>query len=263
MRFHLPKICKWSWVPQIRAGATCRYSPSMRQVVTVRIRGVHDHLLLFLLALLPILCSCSISSPPRLAPESCSDFPTCASVYPQGQWQFVHLIEFTLPNGTGGTVIGVTVLDDGSVQCALTTTEGMTLFAAHSKNGRLKVLQAVPPFDKPGFAKGLMTDVRTIFVRPQSTTVTCGLLDGNQPCCRLQNNDGSLTDILPDDRGCWKIHARPVGQGGQIRSIVASNCTERQGYRLGRSMTMTTSGQLGYTLKMRLISAEKETGKGQ
>ncbi len=230
MRFHLPKICKWSWV---------------------------------LSALLPVLCSCSISSPPRPAPGSCSDFPACASVYPQGHWQFVHLIEFKLPNGTGGTVIGVTVIDDGSVQCALTTTEGMTLFAADAENGRLTVLQAVPPFDRPGFAKGLMADVRTIFVRPKPVMTTCGLLDGNQPCCRLQDNDGSLTDILPDKNGCWKIHARPAGHGGKIRSIVASNCTMRQGYRLARSMTMTTSGQLGYTLKMRLISAEKEPGKGQ
>lgn len=262
MRFHLPKICKWSWAPQIRAGANCCHSPSIRQVVTVRRCGAHDHVRLFLLALLPsllpLLCTCSLPGPPRLVVGSCVDVPDCESIYPQGHWQFVHLIEFKLPNGATGTVIGVTVLNDGSVQSALTTTEGMTLFAADSASGRLKVLQAVPPFDKPGFAKGLMADVRTIFVRPKPVVTTCGLLDGQQPCCRLQDKDGRLTDILPDSKGCWRITSRPAGQDGKIRSITASNCTERQGYRLARSMTMTTSGKHGYTLKMRLISAEKE-----
>ncbi len=217
---------------------------------------------LFLLALLPALCSCSIPGPPRLAVGSCVDLADCESIYPQGHWQFVHLIEFQLPNGTGGTVIGITVLDGRNIKCALTSTEGMTLFEAEDGD-TLKILQAVPPFDKPGFAEGLMADVQTIFVRPTPVLTTCGLLDGQQPCCRLQDTNGRLTDILPDKNGCWQITSRPAGRNDQIRSIITSNCTERQGYRLARSMIMTTSGGHGYTLKMLLISAEKRTEKGQ
>ncbi len=211
---------------------------------------------LFLLALLPALCSCSIPGPPRLAVGSCVDLADCESIYPQGHWQFVHLIEFQLPNGTGGTVIGITVIEGNAVQCALTTTEGMTLFEAEDGD-TLKILQAVPPFDKPGFAEGLMADVRAIFLQPPGAPV-CGALADERRTCRFRQQDGKLTDILPepDARKCFRIITWSADHR-QTRIITAKDCRQQDGYRQARSLTLNSSGIKNYTLKMSLINAEQ------
>jgi len=142
--------------------------------------------------LLLLLCGCAPAGLLSLdQPHTCTDEPNCASAFPQGKWQFVHLIEFRLPDGTGSTVIGITVLDGTAIKCALTTTEGMTLFQA-TDNGRLKIIHALPPFDKPGFAAGLMGDVRAILLRPPGTP-RCGLFD-NKPGCRFQDENTTTED---------------------------------------------------------------------
>ena len=76
-----------------------------------------------------------------------------------------------MADGPVSTVIGVTSLAGDEISCALMTVEGLTLFAAVFKTGaEPEVRRAVPPFDRPGFARGLMADVRTIFVQPPAET---------------------------------------------------------------------------------------------
>jgi len=203
--------------------------------------------------LLFILCSCAVSGPPVLDDSrACSDSRDCASAFPRGSWQFVHLIEFSLADGSGGTVIGVTVLDGQTIKCALTTTEGMTLFEAESA-GSLKVLRAVPPFDRPGFARGLLADVRTIFVRPQGLP-SCGMF-GREPGCRFRYRDGT-TDVVLSADGCLQINTWTAA-GLPVRIITTHDCTLRQGYRLARSLILKAPGKGGYILKMKLLRAQQ------
>ena len=92
---------------------------------------------------------------------------SCAAVFPQGKWQFAHAIDFAMRDGSGTPVIGVTSLTGNDIDCALITVEGLTLFeAAFHHDGSIEVRRAVPPFDGPDFAKGMIADIRAIFQPP-------------------------------------------------------------------------------------------------
>ncbi len=203
--------------------------------------------------LLLLLSGCAPVGPQTLEhPHACGDGPACVSAFPWGTWQFVHLIEFRLPGGGGGTVIGITVLDGTALKCALTTTEGMTLFEA-TDNGGLSIIHALPPFDRPGFAQGLMADVRTLFMRPPGSP-SCGMFD-SEPGCRFRYRAGT-TDVVLSADGCRQITTWTAA-GMVARTITTHDCTLRHGYRLARSLILKAWGKGGYVLKMKLLRAQQ------
>lgn len=210
-----------------------------------------------------LLISCAAEKPERLpkfvpaAPPSLTTDQknTCASVYPEGRWQFTHVIEFMLAGGGGNTVIGVTVLDGNTINCALLTIEGLTLFAARYTD-RLEVLRAVPPFDRPAFGAGLMDDVRAIFVRPPGKNIQYGSLRENPVGCRITEDDGRVTDVMPSDNDCWRISTSSA-ESIKTRTIIARSCKTVESIRIPEKLELTVPGPTGYTLKMNLMSAEK------
>lgn len=212
---------------------------------------------LLCLGVLPLLISCTMHPLEQqrvFVPEpspSAGVKEACASVYPQGQWQFVHQIVFSLADGSSSSVTGVVVVDKKTIQCALMTTEGFTLFAAQFTD-RLHILRAVPPFDKPGFAAGLMNDVQVLFLPPPDGVLQYGRLAGKGPCCRIIR-DKQITDILPTEDGCWQI--RSDGNTlQQVRTLRAEQCHLVQGYRLPETLTLTAAGPNNYSLNMTLLS---------
>jgi len=180
----------------------------------------------------------------------------CESVFPRGSWQFVHAIDFSMADGAGSTVIGVTSLDDESIACALTTVEGFTLFAAvyHQEKG-LAVERAVPPFDKPAFAEGLMADVRTIFLAPPAAGIRYGHTADRLPTCRATWPDGRISDIQQRADGCWNILTYTPEQTLE-RSITAQSCRKTGDTLIPEYLELKGFGHNGYTLKMTLIHAD-------
>ena len=204
------------------------------------------------IVLLLLLCGCAPVGPQPLDHiHGCGDGSACGSAFPHGRWQFVHLIDFRLPGGSGGTVIGITVLDGTSLKCALTTTEGMTLFEA-TDNGELTIIHALPPFDKPGFAQGLMADVRALFIRPPGSPA-CGTF-GSESGCRFGDGERT-TDVALGDDGCHQITSWTAA-GLPTRTISTHDCTLRHGYRLVRSLVLKAWGKSGYVLTLRLINVQ-------
>ena len=207
-------------------------------------------LLLFLLA------SCSLADREMLPDITPADKPAqhCPDYFPAGSWQFVHAITFHMAAGGEGTALGVVVLDRKEIRCALMTVEGLTLFEARSTEGRpVQVSRAVPPFDTEEFAAGLMGDVRTIFQKPQGEAED-GRLAGGAPVCRF-TAVGRVTDILPQEDGCWTMHTYSDGIG--VRTIRARSCKRMGTAVVPEDIDLVSSGQAGYTLHMHLISAEK------
>jgi hypothetical protein len=221
-----------------------------------------------LLGILLVLASCALRQPvitlsPLATPAQAEQ---CAAVYPHGKWQFVHLITFSMPGGRKGTAIGVSVIDKGSIHAALMTVEGFTMFAA-SFDGRLKITRAVPPFDKPGFGRGLMDDLRLMFLNPPRDNVQYGKLADGSALCRYQAASGQSTDIilLPAQR--WEIkqynskhckirviEAWPQGYG--LRRISGNRKLVKQ-WRPPKRMELHAYGSAAYSLKMDLISSQK------
>lgn len=210
-----------------------------------------------LLILLLGLTGCAAQPPslPELIAEA-GEGRGCAAVFPQGRWEFVHTIEFSMADGSGATVLGVTSLGGDEIACALMTVEGFTLFeAVYREKGGLEVRRAVPPFDKPAFAEGLMEDVRTIFRVPASMNVQYGHSADKGPICRYTGAAGRITDILPAMAGCWQIRTYGADQA-LSRSVVGRSCRKEGESLIPEYLELKGFGPSNYTLKMTLIHAE-------
>ncbi len=207
---------------------------------------------------------------PRLtaAPGGAAD--RCAAVFPQGRWQMLHAIEFRLADGTSGNALGVLIVDGHSLSCALTTVEGLTLFEARS-NGAAEpeVVRALPPFDNPEFARGLLRDVRTL-VQPPPGLRTHGTLADGTPVCRYDAGQ-TVTDLLPQADGCWQLFTYdeqrilrtdgcqptdPRREHRQTRAVAARSCERIGEAILPRDLELRGYAPSAYTLHLRLLSAE-------
>lgn len=218
--------------------------------------------LLFMGMLLSLLVSCAAEKQQRL-PEFVPEAPhsvipeqkrSCELIYPEGKWLFTHSIEFTLAGGAGNTLLGVTVLDGNEIDCALMTIEGLTLFEAQFTD-RLEVVRAIPPFDNPAFAAGLMDDVRAIFTRLPGN-IQYGSLGENAAWCRITAEDGRVTDVMPSDNEGWRINTYST-ELIRTRTIIARSSRTVASSLIPEKLELTVPGPTGYTLKMNLISAEK------
>ena len=214
----------------------------------------------FLLSVLFLsLAACAAERRPMPAltvSEDMTGAKGCEAVYPRGRWQFVHSIDFSMQDGSGGTVIGVTSLDGDEITCVLMTIEGFTLFeAAYQEEKGLAVKRAVTPFDKPAFAEGLMGDVRVIFLAPSAQTMRYGRSADHASVCRYTGIDGRILDILPAIDDCWQIRTYTSALV-MDRSIAGRSCRKEGDSLIPEHLELKGFGQAGYTLKMTLIHAE-------
>lgn len=219
----------------------------------------------FLLFLLFCLTACAPGMQPRMpeltAGPGTEKNPACEAIFPSGNWQFVHAIDFSMQDGSGGTVIGVTSLSRHQIACALMTVEGLTLFEAVYREGAgIEVHRAVAPFDKPAFAEGLMADVRTIFLPPVANHIQYGRQGDNTEVCRYHGIDGRTTDILPGTGDGWQIRTY-TAESVMDRSIVARSCRKMENATIPEHLELKGFKNSGYTLKMTLLHAEKPIGK--
>jgi len=215
--------------------------------------------LFFLTILLICLTGCTVAVPPRLEElsiEAGDQLHDCASVFPEGNWQFAHSIDFTMGNGAGTPVIGVTSLTGDDIDVALVTVEGLTLFdAAFYRDGTTDVRRAVPPFDGPDFASGLIRDIRAIF-QPPAGSMTMGQIAGDTEVCRYSEAHGRVVDVIADMGDCWQIKSYNSDQKLD-RAITGRSCKQKGSYLIPDYLELTTYGQIGYTLKLTLITADK------
>jgi hypothetical protein len=207
--------------------------------------------LLFLLA----LSACAALPPlqPKLA-EPDPELP-----FPQGRWQLVHRIEARFPGNHKALMMGALELDSatGRLSCALMTVEGFTLFSAGfdpNAPAPLTITRAVPPFDGPGFAEGLMADLRLLFLAPKDTREATGTIDG-AAVRRYYHHDGRITDVaaLSNRRysiGLYNADARLVR-----KAEVILPATARPLPHIAAKIFLEAMDDAGYTLKLDLVDA--------
>ncbi|MBW1635650.1 MAG: hypothetical protein JRJ68_05175 [Deltaproteobacteria bacterium] len=217
--------------------------------------------ILLLSTILLLLTGCALERQgllPELTPAAeMNKKSRCAAVFPVGKWQFVHAIDFTMGNGAGTGLIGVTSLNGNDIECALITVEGLTLFeAALSEDNDLKIRRSVPPFDNLRFAEGLMHDLQTLFLPPSAKHVKSGLTHGTNEVCRYIDSNGKVTDILPELDNCWQINIYNSNMTLN-RSITGRSCKDQGAGRIPGYLELNSYGTNRYKLKMTLIRADK------
>lgn len=218
--------------------------------------------IVWLLLLVFCLSSCSLmesGTRPELAALSSVDTKEviCGNAFVRGDWQFVHSITFSIANGYGATVVGVTVMEEGKLKTALMGVEGFVLFEAEQGEGDgIAVLRAVAPFDKPGFAEGLMTDVRTLLMAPQESELFLGSTGDGDLICRYSTKDGSVTDVMKGRQGWCRIDVWDK-ENSKMRTIIGTDHSMIDGQSIPGRIELTALDGPGYTLQLELLSAEK------
>ncbi len=205
-----------------------------------------NRLLIVLSALMTLLTGCARLPDILPAPVSSAvKADPFAAVYPSGRWQLYHTIDAKVPGGEIQHLAGVAVIssDAGSIECALMTLEGLVLFSGRDNGaGILTVDRAVAPFDRQGFAEGLMADLRLLFFQPQSPPLQTGILSNGAWVKRFQSKDHQYVGA--------KI-ACTVAAG----DVLADETTE--GAKFAQTLTLNRPGLLGYRLAMRLVEARR------
>ncbi len=214
---------------------------------------------IFLSAVLLLLVACAgVNSPlpPLSETVVVKESQACTRIFPQGKWQFVHSIDFSMAGGAGSTLLGVTTLSGKSFQCALVTVEGFTLFeAVYHGDKSIEVRRAVPPFDNKGFAEGMVRDIRAIFQPPQRVKVEYGEVAGAGATCRYYDVEGRVVDVLSEIDDCWQIKGYTLDLVLD-RSIVGRSCRKKESSLIPEYLELKSHGRSGYTLKMTLIRVD-------
>jgi hypothetical protein len=187
--------------------------------------------------------------------------PACDAVsriFPSGDWQFSHAIKATAPGGKTSEMVGVSVLSgaDNSIRCVLMTIEGLVLFSGRF-DGKLIVERAVSPFDRPGFAEGLISDLSLLFFPPKAPVVSSGRLPDGARVVRFCSKKKVTTDLVLREDQTWAIYEYSSGSK-LVRSVEAGDISPIEGgggNMAAKNIMLKRPGLLGYQLDMRLVEA--------
>ena len=203
--------------------------------------------MLFLALLVVFLSACA--GPPALTPAS-KKSPCSLRFFMEGDWQFLHRLSFVVSGRRAPSLLGVTVVSSHrrSLKTALMTAEGVVLFEAESGDAAL-VRKSLPPFDRPGFAEGLMADVRMLFLPPAGAPSAAGIAPDGALVCRYRGPDGEILDTVVTASGRREIH-RYDADGRRIRTAVLESGAPAAG-----RMVLTASGGADYRIEMEAVEA--------
>jgi len=182
----------------------------------------------------------------------------CVAIFPDGKWQFVHSIEATLAGEQKGFMIGVTRIQrmPEKIRCIMMTVEGFVLFDAEYDQ-KLVIHRAVAPFDAIDFARGVIADIRLMFLPPRGLLVESGRLKNGIHDCRYQNKEIGTVDVQSGFGDRWEIHQYNDSHK-LMRSIVAfldAGSTVSSAHSIPIRLELTAHGRYGYSLLMDLIEA--------
>lgn len=177
---------------------------------------------------------------------------TCLNMFPQGRWQLYHSIEATVPGNTQSRLTGVSVLDshNRTLRWALMTLEGFVLFSGRF-DGELRIDRALPPFDKKGFAQGVLEDLKLIFFKPPGLQDVGYSEDGDLVC--RYSTEGT-TDILVKADHQW-ILRHYATQNRLTRTIKADQMVQVGTRLMPKHLILKNHALMSYQLDMHLVEA--------
>ena len=177
----------------------------------------------------------------------------CPFPFLQEKTRFIHTIDVQAAGQTKAVMIGVTVADPASrmFSCAIMSTEGMVVFEAVAGSEGVKVIRALPPFDKPDFARNMMDDMELIFLEPAGELVEKGVFVSGDVVCRRQKKQGEWVDVVAGHDG--RIQIRRYSKCGALQRTVFLNGHSRDAYQ---TIELQSAGWMSYGLTMTLIESD-------
>jgi len=221
--------------------------------------------LLPLLSLLVVAChSLPPLKPADLAPHGMAT--ACESAFPHHAWRMVHTITTDLPGQRKGVMLGVVSLSPatGTIECALLSIEGLRLFEARD-DGTLTIRRALPPFDRPALAEGMMQDIRLLFFPPLGAPIATGIRPSGEPACRYALADGTL-DVVHTPEGTY-ILERYDRRQRMVRRVEINECRPagaEESEAVPCHIHLEAMGANAYRLDLELVEARPvldESGK--
>ncbi len=201
-----------------------------------------------------LLCSCATLPPlePLNPADQAKLLACCRAPFLRARYRLVHSIEATMPAGETGHLMGVTVADPArrTLHSALLTIEGLVLFEARFDK-TVTVERALPPFDSPRFAEGLMDDISLMLFAPVEPFAEAGMSKGG-PLCRYRR-EGGTTDVIPLADGDFAMR-RYNASHTPVRELHFSSPDPRG---ISKQIELVARGMLGYSLRLELIKAER------
>jgi hypothetical protein len=188
-----------------------------------------------------------VAPPSGLGQESCS-------IFPEGKWQFLHSIRAEMPGGMNFVMMGLTVTSSRfrTSRSVIMTLEGFVVFDGEYDQ-HLIVHRAIPPFDSPHFAGGLMDDIRLIFLEPDGPVIGFGESANGSVVCRHAAPDGSTVDIGLQRDGAWELRRYSPAQR-LIRTVrVLPGARNNTGFPV--TLELAACGDQTYKLIMTLVEA--------
>ena len=207
-----------------------------------------------ILSLLGFVLLMSCAGLPQLKPADSATISktisACENAFPQGKWQFAHVIAATLPGGREAQLVGVTELSSNSqkIHAVMMTIEGLVLFDGLF-DGRLTINRGIAPFDSKQFAGGLMEDIRLIFFKPTGEPIDGGLTEDGFQVCRYRVSEDAVVDVMIRSEG--KLEIRKYRNGRLTRKVVSGADP------VSEKIAFTAYEPASYRLNLRLISAEQ------
>jgi hypothetical protein len=176
------------------------------------------------------------------------------AVFPEGRWQLLHAIQAELPGGRTLVMLGLTVMSSTGRSCrsVLMTLEGFVVFDGEH-DGRLTVHRALPPFDSPHFADGLVEDIRLVFFAPEGPVIATGTLPDGKLVRRHRPPDGGTVDVEILPGADWRIRRYDASER-LVRTVRARHGPKDQ-HGFPESIELTASGGQDYRLTMTLVEA--------
>ena len=132
------------------------------------------------------------------------------------------------------------------------TLEGFVVFDGEYDR-HLIVHRALPPFDSPHFAGGLMDDIRLIFLEPDGPVIGFGEVENGSIVCRHATPDGGTVDIGLQRDDAWELRRYSPAQRLTRAVRVLPGARNNSGFP--ERLELTAYGDQTYKLVMTLVEA--------
>ncbi|MFH1138939.1 MAG: hypothetical protein V1816_22905 [Pseudomonadota bacterium] len=179
----------------------------------------------------------------------------CQKNAPDQPWAASFKIDGVFLGGRRVVLIGANRYDPvpRRLESVLLTVEGLVVFAGTVEPGRIFVEKALPPFDGPDLARGLLADVELMFLTPTGPPDYFGINPDGRPACRWRKPDGSVIEIGLSPNGDKTILL--FDPWGRLTRRVLASAVEENGPP-GRLRLQALRGGV-YNLTVELLEKER------